>query len=483
MTKRLGFSEAQMRVLIERTADLSAGKTDLNGGIERVTAAMRGEAEASEYLGLTLNETYIKSWYDAHDATGVAWKDLTDIQKAQVRYNVFLEQSGPLAGKAAGSINTLAGAYSLVRKEISDNIGQNENAVAATKHIAETIAAHADELGNLVTVMINAAARTVEFIANNWQAIAAIGAFVGGTKLMKMGIDSVNTVLLIKNGLLKHTPDLIGAVTERGGKMVEMLRGSATAINSVTGLLGKMSLIGGAAFVGWQIGEFLNNFGIVKSTMLGIIHHADLVRLTVKKMWRQITGGDVGEVEREIAVAKTAYGELLAEIESRGEKTADNSKQAQEQITADIESETAKQVAAVQKASEEMAAAYASVDAEGTAAKDNVPDEFGLTKKDRDNLAAELAKRDEQKKAPVGGMNNQIVKENGVFTNYASEILNRRPSLPSVPSLPENIQQGKASASPAKVHELKFQGGSLRGSESDVEALLNNLAQAGMSAA
>ncbi|MBU1565583.1 MAG: hypothetical protein KJ630_08135 [Proteobacteria bacterium] len=34
-----------------------------------------------------------------------------------------------------------------------------------------------------------------------------------------------------------------------------------------------------------------------------------------------------------------------------------------------------------------------------------------------------------------------------------------------------------------KVHELKFQGGSLRGSESDVEALLNLLAQAGMNAA
>jgi len=41
---------------------------------------------------------------------------------------------------------------------------------------------------------------------------------------------------------------------------------------------------------------------------------------------------------------------------------------------------------------------------------------------------------------------------------------------------------GKGGEPVAKVHELKFQGGTLRGGEADVEALLNLLAQAGMSA-
>ena len=68
MTKRLGLSADQMEKVIKVSADLSAGKTDLAGGIERTTAALRGEAESAEYLGLTLNETYVQAWYNANGA-------------------------------------------------------------------------------------------------------------------------------------------------------------------------------------------------------------------------------------------------------------------------------------------------------------------------------------------------------------------------------------------------------------------------------
>lgn len=118
MTKRLGFSEEQMAELILRTGDLGAGKFDLGDSIERVTAAMRGEAEASEALGLTLNETYVKTWYEARGSLQGAWKDLDDLQKAQVRFNVFLSQSVPFAGKAAASLDTLAGSGAKVRADI-----------------------------------------------------------------------------------------------------------------------------------------------------------------------------------------------------------------------------------------------------------------------------------------------------------------------------------------------------------------------------
>jgi hypothetical protein len=119
MTKRLGLSEQQMVKVIRAAANLSAGKFDLSNGVERVTAALRGEAEASEALGLTLSETYVKGWYEARGATQGAWKDLDDLQKAQIRYNILLQQSDPLLGKAAKSAGTFGGASAKLSSDIS----------------------------------------------------------------------------------------------------------------------------------------------------------------------------------------------------------------------------------------------------------------------------------------------------------------------------------------------------------------------------
>ena len=109
MTKRLGFTEEQMETLLRRTGDLSAGKVDLSSGIERVAAAMRGEAESAEYLGLTLNENAVAAYAQA-EGYEKAWAAMSDVEKAQVRYAMFLEQSNELQGRAAESTNTLAGA-------------------------------------------------------------------------------------------------------------------------------------------------------------------------------------------------------------------------------------------------------------------------------------------------------------------------------------------------------------------------------------
>ena len=178
MTKRLGFSEAQMAELILRTGDLGAGKFELGDSIERVTAAMRGEAEASEALGLTLSETYVKSWYEARGSLQGAWKDLNDVQKAQVRFNVFLEQSTPFAGKAAASLDTLAGAGAKVRADIE---AAQKKAVEPFLPALKLIAENAYLAGRGVDAMlgtVNAAAAVLTTsygivlkFASGWEAI------------------------------------------------------------------------------------------------------------------------------------------------------------------------------------------------------------------------------------------------------------------------------------------------------------------------
>lgn len=194
MTKRLGLSSDQMEEVIKRSADLGAGKTDLEGAIERVTSALRGEAEASEYLGLTLNENYVKAWYEASDATQKAWKDLTDIEKAQIRYQVLLEQSNEMQGRAAGSAETFSGALQLIRKEIENAVSENKDMVAAMKDLAQVLRDNAGEIGTFISQLVSAAAKTVEFVLKYKEVLAVIA----GTAI---AVSAVSKLIMVFNGL------------------------------------------------------------------------------------------------------------------------------------------------------------------------------------------------------------------------------------------------------------------------------------------
>lgn len=124
MTKRLGLNKDQMVELLKRTADLAVGKTDLIDAISRTTAAMRGEAEAGEFLGLSLNEDAVKAYAEAH---GLLWEKLTDAEKAQERFALFLQQTEQFQGRAAAFAKTQAGNQAEVNAQIENSnalIGQ-----------------------------------------------------------------------------------------------------------------------------------------------------------------------------------------------------------------------------------------------------------------------------------------------------------------------------------------------------------------------
>lgn len=211
MTKRLGLSADQMETLIERTADLSAGKTDLEGGIERVTAALRGEAESAEFLGLTLSETYVKGWYETNTAHEKAWKDLTDLEKAQIRYQVVLEQSAGIQGKAADSASTFSGALQMVQAEITNAITKNADLNDAMTDIAKTISANSDEIGEMATTIASAIGEIVNFTLENKKLIATL--IGSGGLVMLMGslsgaITNVGRALKTVGGI--KTPAILG---------------------------------------------------------------------------------------------------------------------------------------------------------------------------------------------------------------------------------------------------------------------------------
>jgi len=301
MTKRLGLSAKQMEEVIARSADLSAGKTTLEGAIERVTSALRGEAEASEFLGLTLNENYVTSWYNAAGATEGAWKNLTDLQKAQVRYQVFLEQAIPLQGRAADSIKTFGGAYSLVKANIEDAITGNKDMIEVTKDLAKYLAENADDIGNMAASIASAAAESAKWVVENREVIATLGKWAIGLYLVTKPI----TVLIsIMRGLQAASLAVTGTslVTWLG-----TLRAATTGITLGMGatFAATMGVAGAFVFAALQIKTLIDRYYEMKQLNADIEAQTRANAEANKKLAEKFT-----EISKSTGVTVTSMKEL-----------------------------------------------------------------------------------------------------------------------------------------------------------------------------
>ena len=99
-----GLQTDQIKRLVEVSADLAATSPyediqTVSNAMERVQSAIRGEAEASERLGLTLNDTYMKNIAFDGSLKGT-WEKLSDLEKAQYRYQEILNQTKDVLGAA-----------------------------------------------------------------------------------------------------------------------------------------------------------------------------------------------------------------------------------------------------------------------------------------------------------------------------------------------------------------------------------------------
>jgi hypothetical protein len=120
--ERYGITGDKYIQLVARAADVGASKNlDLKESIDRIESAMRGEAEASEYLGITLNDTYLKN-IAFNGALKDTWEKMTDLQKTQHRFNELMIQTAKYQGAAERAANTLSGAMSSLGKAMKDRL-------------------------------------------------------------------------------------------------------------------------------------------------------------------------------------------------------------------------------------------------------------------------------------------------------------------------------------------------------------------------
>ncbi len=329
MTKRLGLSAEQMERVIELTGDLSAGKTTLEGGIERVTAALRGEAEASEYLGLTLNETYVKAWYEAQGAMQGAWKDLTDLEKAQIRYNVFLEQAVPMQGRAAESVKTFAGAMGYARKEIADAVTENEDVVEAMEALAATVSENAEGIGSMVSAIVTWAARATELVVTHRDLAATIVKVGGSLWVFSKITQTLGVLLNMIRGLNAAFAVIAGqGIIAWAAGVVRALRGVNVAVLGLKGAFGALSGVLLSWELGQWIGSILNQFDIVKQAGIAMAAGLHKSFLRAKQAWAWLSGGDVETIQREIERVDALYAEMFAEVGQKARESGSAIKKA-----------------------------------------------------------------------------------------------------------------------------------------------------------
>ena len=307
MTKRLGLEKDQMEEVIKRSADLGAGKVELEGAVERVTAALRGEAESAEYLGLTLNENYIKSWYEANDVTGKAWKSLTDMEKAQVRYQVFLEQSAETQGKAAGSVKTLGGAYELLKARLVDSIANNKNLIDTMGQIGSAVADNAGKIGDMVSWLVSGAAAVAKFTLE-W------GKWIAGFAAATVAVNIVKSLVTTTQALTAAFEVVAGLnVSGFFDKLKTGATTSAAAVNTLAGAIKTAAGAVGAFFAGWQIGAWINSFEVVQQVVQTtyakieeFFTQVSIKYLQAQKLWNQVTfdAEQVAIIEKAIEAEK-----------------------------------------------------------------------------------------------------------------------------------------------------------------------------------
>lgn len=120
LAQRYDFEASQIETLIARSADLAQVKgVDLADATERVSAAMRGEGESAELLGLTLSDSAVAAEAAARGMEG--WNTtMSESEKAAFRFQLFLEQSSYAQGAAAKAADSTAGSVRQLGWEVQD---------------------------------------------------------------------------------------------------------------------------------------------------------------------------------------------------------------------------------------------------------------------------------------------------------------------------------------------------------------------------
>jgi hypothetical protein len=237
LTKRMGLSETQMKEVIRRTSDLSNGNLDLEQTIEAVSHGLNGQNRAVQNLGLNMSDDYVQAQYEANKANKTAWKDLSDLEKIQQRYLIFLQQTEAALGSTADSTSTFAGAMKEVKAQIYDAVANSNDLKDAMNNVAAVIKKNAGDIGEMISILVTAAARIVEF-AVEWRNLLIVLASA------VVSISIITKLILVINGLNAALIKLTGKGIITGIRALYTGMATLAAQSTAAGIAMRVTLIG-----------------------------------------------------------------------------------------------------------------------------------------------------------------------------------------------------------------------------------------------
>lgn len=173
LVREYGYTNEQIQEVIKRSADLAAlSGESLPEATRRVVAALRGEGDTAEELGLNLQQNVIQEQL-ATEAERKRYAGLDPLTKSQITYQKFLEQTNGSLGAAAERANEAAGAEDRL-KAVTTNL-----AVSFGKELAPSIASAEGQLADFLEQLDGTpgtAARAVESLKITAGIFEVIGA-------------------------------------------------------------------------------------------------------------------------------------------------------------------------------------------------------------------------------------------------------------------------------------------------------------------
>ena len=261
LVNNYGLQNEQVAKLVAVSADLAATspyediQTTANA-MERLQSAVRGEAEASERLGLTLNDTYMKNMAFGGSLKGT-WEKLSDVEKAQYRYQEILNQTKDVLGAA-------------------EDEGMSKSLRQAQQRFTEAGTALTEKLLPALSKLVELAAKIPAgaYEAAMWGGLA-IGGYLGGRGLLRVGRSMLGRVgteaagKAVAEAAAKTVATAVKAagtkaVTEAATQAASAAAGQAAgavsgqliaqaATSAIASVGGLAAIAGAAALVAWAI--------------------------------------------------------------------------------------------------------------------------------------------------------------------------------------------------------------------------------------
>jgi hypothetical protein len=178
--EKYGLSHDQTMQLIRRGAGAAAARNiGLGDATERLFAAMRGEAESAEALGLTLGDSYMKN-QAFNGSLKNTWEKLTDAEKAAYRYKEMLQQTAHWTTTATDKGQTLSGATRMLQNDWHDlmaklvsGVGDSQTVTGgiagiggAVQELTAGISENKDEIAAFFGMLANAAGGAILLAKN-----------------------------------------------------------------------------------------------------------------------------------------------------------------------------------------------------------------------------------------------------------------------------------------------------------------------------